>query len=259
MATVVAVCNNKGGVGKTNVSCNLPAFLTLYQKTVLLVDFDHQANATYSLGFNSKLVPLSIYHALVGQISPIALVRTTALFGFDLLPSSQDLAGAEIELVGLQNREIKLAEILESFRPRYDYIFIDCPPSLGLLTVNALVAADEVLIPVQAEYLALEGLSQLLSTIELVRRNLGKDLRDLRALLTMHDRRSRICREVETNLRNNFPGYVFQTTIPRASVLAEAPKFGRTILHHAPESKATKAYRQLAEEFLKLHENSEKV
>lgn len=252
MARVIAVANNKGGVGKTNLSCNLPPFLTRLGKKVLLVDFDHQANATYSLGLAAERVPLSVYHGLTGRISPAALIRKTAFFGYDLIPSSQELAGAEIELVSLPDRERKLRSMIEQLQDRYDIIFIDSPPSLGLLTVNILCAAQEVLIPVQSEYLALEGLDQLLNTIELVRRNLGHNLEITGAVLTMHTRRSRICREVEDRLRKSFPGYVFNTTIPRAAVLAEAPKFGRTILHHAPESKAAKAYGELAKELLSL-------
>lgn len=252
MARIIAVCNNKGGVGKTNLSVNLPVFFAAQGRKVLLVDFDHQANATFSLGLHPKNVPLSVYHALIGNVSPAALVRRTQFFGYDLLPSSQELAGAEVELVPLKDRELKLSNMLQKISQDYDYIFIDSPPSLGLLTVNALAAANEVLIPVQCEYLALEGLEQLISTIDLVKRNLEHPIEIAGIVLTMYNRRNNISFKVAEEVRRNFPWYVFKTTIPRAVVLAEAPKFGKTILHYAPTSRATKAYRQLAEEFLTL-------
>ncbi|MDO8265265.1 MAG: AAA family ATPase, partial [Candidatus Parcubacteria bacterium] len=176
MTRIICVANNKGGVGKTNVSVNLPVFLAASGKKVLLVDFDHQANATFSLGINPNNLPLSIYHVLTGQITPSAIIRKSQFFGYEIMPASSDLAGANIELVGEKEREFKLRNILEKVKDSYDFILIDCPPSLGILTINALCAADEVLIPVQCEYLALEGLSQLLSTIDLVKKNLGHDL-----------------------------------------------------------------------------------
>lgn len=250
MARIIAVCNNKGGVGKTNISVNLPVFLAAQGKKVLLVDFDHQANATFSLGFHPKNIPLSIYHALVGNVSPTAIIRRTSFFGYDFIPASQDLAGAEVELVPMRDRELKLAQLLQKVGADYDVIFIDSPPSLGLLTVNALAAAQEVLIPVQCEYLALEGLGQLLETMELLRKNLGHDLKVTGAILTMYNRHNKISHDVAERLRREFPGYVFKAMIPRAVVLAEAPKFGKTILHYAPVSVACKAYRNLAEELL---------
>ncbi len=250
MACIIAVCNNKGGVGKTNISVNLPVFLTALGKKVLLVDFDHQANATYSLGLHPKNIPLSVYHALIGNVSPRAIIRKTRFFNYDLMPSSRDLAGAEVELVPTQDRELKLANMLAKVSPDYDFIFIDSPPSLGLLTVNALAAAQDVLIPVQCEYLSLEGLGQLLSTIELLRTNLGHNLNITGAVLTMYNRHHKISRDVAQEVRKNFPGYVFKTVIPRAVVLAEAPRLGKTIFHHAPLSSAARAYRELAEELV---------
>ncbi len=255
MTRVICVANNKGGVGKTNVSVNLPVFLAALGKKVLLVDFDHQANATFSLGINPRKLPLSIYHALTGQITPSAVIRKTQFFGYELLPASPDLAGATVELVNLEDREFKLRQILEKIKDSYDFIIIDSPPSLGLLTINALCASKEVLIPIQCEYLALEGLEQLLTTISLVKNNLEQDLKITGALLTMYNRGNRLSREVAKEVRRNFPGYVFDAVIPRAVVLAEAPKFGKTILQYAPTSLATKAYRELAEELLSLNKN----
>lgn len=250
MARIIAVCNNKGGVGKTNVSVNLPVFLAAQGKRILLVDFDHQANATYSLGLHHKSVPLSVYHALVGNVSPNAIVRRTQFFGYDLIPATQDLAGAEVELVPLKDRELKLAQLLGKVEKDYDFIFIDSPPSLGMLTINALAAAHEVLIPVQCEYLAVEGLGQLLSTIELVKKNLGHDLQVTGAVLTMYNPHHKISRDVVKEIRQTFPGYVFRTVIPRSVALAEAPKIGKTIFHYAPASRAAQSYQQLAQEFL---------
>lgn len=258
MTRTICVANNKGGVGKTNVSYNLPVFLAALGKRVLLIDFDHQANATYSLGINPRKLPLSIYHALTGQITPSALIRRSPFFGYDLIPASPDLAGATIELVNLKNREFKLRQALESIKELYDFIIIDSPPSLGLLTVNALCASNEVLIPVQCEHLALEGLEQLLATINLVRNNLEQNLKIAGAVLTMYSRGSRLSREVAKEVRRNFPGYVFDAVIPKAVALAEAPKFGKTILQYAPISRAAKAYRELAKELLEL-ENKEKI
>jgi chromosome partitioning protein len=253
MTRIICVANNKGGVGKTNVSVNLPVFLAALGKKVLLVDFDHQANATFSLGINTRNLPLSIYHALMGQVSPSAIIRKSPFFGYEIMPASPDLAGASVELVNLQNREYKLKEVLEKVKEFYDFILIDSPPSLGPLTVNALCAAKEVLIPVQCEYLALEGLEQLLNTINLVKNNLEQDLKITGALLTMYNRNNKLSRDVAKEIRRNFPGYVFDTVIPRQVSLAEAPRFGKTILQYAPTSQAAKAYRELAEELIKLN------
>ncbi len=252
MARIIAICNNKGGVGKTNLSVNLPVFLASLGKKVLLVDFDHQANATYSLGFHPKNIPISVYHALLGNVNPRAVVRRTPFFGYDLMPSTQDLAGAEVELVSVHERETKLAKTLEKISEDYDFIFIDSPPSLGLLTINALSAANDVLVPVQCEYLALEGLNQLLSTISLIRNNFGHNLNIAGAVLTMYNSHHKISREVAQEVRKNFPGYVFRTVIPRSVALAEAPRAGKTIFHYAPASLATRAYKEIAQELIDL-------
>ena len=254
MARIISVLNQKGGTGKSTTSVNLPVFLSAMGKRVLLVDFDSQANATFSLGIDPKKLPLSIYHALMGQITPSAIIRKTSFFNYEIMPASPDLAGATVELVDLKDREFKLAQVLDKVKDSYDYIIIDSPPSLGLLTLNALVASKEVLIPVQCEYLALEGLEQLLSTIELVKNNLSQEVKIAGAFLTMYNRRNRLSREVAKEVRRNFPGYVFDAVIPRAVVLAEAPKFGKPILQYAPTSLAAKAYRELAEEILNFEQ-----
>lgn len=256
MTRTICIANQKGGVGKSSLATNLPVFLAALGKRVLLVDIDPQANATLSLGINPRHLPLSVYHALVGQVSPAAIIRKSPFFGYEIMPSSPDLAGATVELINLKDREFKLRQILEKIKESYDFIIIDSPPSLGPLTVNALCASKEVLIPIQCEYLALEGLEQLLLTIELVKNNLEEELKILGVVLTMYNRKNKLSREVAKELRRNFQGYVFDTVIPRAVVLAEAPKFGKTILQYAPTSLATKAYRELAEEILSLGEES---
>ena len=252
MTRIIVVVNQKGGVGKSNVAVNLPVFLAALGKKVLLVDMDSQANATLSLGIAPRNLPLSIYHALAGQVSPSAIIRKSQFFNYEIMPSSPDLAGATVDLVSVENREFKLRQSLDKVKEPYDFIIIDSPPSLGLLTLNALCAANEVLIPVQCEYLALEGLEQLLSTINLVKNNLGHDLKIAGALLTMYSKNNKLSQEVAEEVRNKFPGYVFNTVIPRAVVLAEAPRFGKTILQYAPESRAAQAYRDLAQEIINL-------
>ena len=254
MARIICITNNKGGVGKTNTCVNLPVFLAASGKKVLLVDFDHQANATYSLGFKPQEIEFSIYRALMGEISPWKAIRKTKFFGYDIMPSNQNLAGAEIELVGSKDRESKLANLLKEVSESYDYIIIDSPPSLGILTINALYASQEVIIPIQSEYLALEGLNQLLKTIDLVKNNLGHKLNFVGALLTMYSRWNRLSRDVAKEVRRNFPGYVFESVIPRSVFLAEAPRFGQTILQYAPRSAGAKAFRELAQEVIKVGE-----
>lgn len=246
------VVNNKGGTGKTTTAVNLPVFLAAMGKKVLLIDLDNQANATYSLGIAPKNLPLSVYHAIAGQVSPSAIIRKSQFFNYEIMPASPDLAGATVELVSAESREFKLNHILERVKEPYDFIIIDSPPSLGLLTLNALCAADEVLIPVQCEYLAMEGLGQLLDTINLVKNNLGHELKILGALLTMYNKSNKISKEVAQEVKDKFPGYIFKTIIPRAVVLAEAPRFGKTILQYAPKSLAAQAYRDLAEEIINL-------
>ncbi|MBI4709217.1 MAG: ParA family protein [Candidatus Portnoybacteria bacterium] len=252
MAKIISFINQKGGVGKTTSAVNLASYLAALGKYVLLVDLDPQANATAGLGFEPESLERSLYHSLLGQAHPLELVKKTNLFGYELMPSSSDLAGAAVELVSIPNREFRLYELLNSIRTNYDYIIIDSPPSLGLLTINGLVAADEVIVPVQCEYYALEGLGQLLKTVNLIQENLGKDLKIKGALLTMFDKRNKLAQQVAKEVRLHFPGYVFESVIPRCIRLTEAPSFGRTILQYDPSSKGGKAYRQLAEEFLRM-------
>lgn len=244
--------NQKGGVGKTTSCVNLSAYLAALGKRVLIVDIDPQANASSGIGIRHESLEAHMYHVLIGEAHPEGVIRHTSLFSCDLLPSAPDLAGAAIELVSMPNREFKLHEALKNIVTPYDYILIDSPPSLGLLTVNGLVAADEIIIPVQCEYYALEGLGQLLKTVELVREHLEKDIKVMGVLLTMYDRRNRLARLVEKEVRRNFPGYVFDTVIPRNVELAEAPSFGKTILQYEPASRGARSYRQLAEEFLRI-------
>lgn len=252
MARVISICNAKGGVGKTTTALNLSAYLSAMGKYVLLVDMDAQANATGGIGINVKENDHNIYHALVDDRNPEILVKKTSIFGFDVLPAASNLAGATVELVSMDDRERRLRKTLNSIRINYDYIIVDCPPSLSLITVNGLAASEKVIIPVQCEYYALEGLSQLLKTIELVRENLNPDLQVLGVLLTMYDRRNQLSHQVVNEVYKNFPGRVFDAIIPRTVSLAEAPSFGKTILQFDPDSKAAKAYRQLAEEVIRL-------
>ena len=250
MARVITICNAKGGVGKTTTATNLSAYVAAMGRYVLLVDMDPQANATTGVGVAAK--DPSIYHSFVNDQNPLHLIKKTSIFGFDILPASQSLAGATVELVTMDEREYRLKKILNQIRTNYDYILIDCPPSLGLLTVNALVASEHVVIPVQCEYFALEGLSQLLNTINLVRQGLNPDLQVLGVLLTMYDKRTQLSRQVLNEVNKNFPGRIFNSVIPRLVSLAEAPSFGKTILQFDPGSRAARAYRQLAEEVIRL-------
>ncbi len=248
-AHVVALANQKGGVGKTTTAVNLGAALALYGHRVLLIDVDPQANATSHLGCDPNAVEVSVYDVLMGQHPVEESVVSTAWPGLDLAPSVPDLAGAEVEMVGLLARESLLRRRVEAIRERYEYILIDPPPSLGLLTVNALTAADSVLIPVQAEYLALEGLSRLMRTIELVRDQLNPTLRLLGVLITMYDARTRLSQEVAEEVRRHFGSLVFETVIPRSVRLSEAPSFGETIFEYDPRSSGAHAYARLASEF----------
>jgi chromosome partitioning protein len=252
MARIISLCNQKGGVGKSTTAQNLSSFLAAFGKRLLLVDIDPQANTTSGMGLNPRRLDKSIYHVLIGKAGIEETIKKTPVFSVDILPSSSALAGAAVELVGMKNREYKLKEALEPIRRKYDFMIIDSPPSLGLLTINALTAAHKVIIPVQCEYYALEGLADLLRTIQLVNTNLKTKIAVFGALLTMYDRKSRLHQAVAKEIRRKFPGYVFDAVIPRNVSLAEAPSFGKTILHYAPYSHGAKAYRRLAEEILKM-------
>lgn len=252
MARIFTICNAKGGVGKSTSVQGLGAFLAAYGKKVLIVDFDAQANTTSGVGAHPRRIERGVYHALIGQVPAEDVIKKTQLLGVDLLPATAALAGAAVELVDTHNREYKLRDALEPLRRKYDFILIDSAPSLGLLTVNALTAAQKVIIPVQCEYYALEGLADLLRTVQLVNTNLKTRIGVMGALLTMYDHKSRLHRAVAKEIRRKFPGYVFETVIPRNVSLAEAPSFGKTILQYDPYSHGAKAYRKLAGEVLKL-------
>ena len=248
MAQLFAIVNQKGGVGKTTTTLNLGAYLAAAGKRVLVVDLDPQANATSGLGVDHQTIAAGLYEVLVGSHAASDVRLRTLHEGLHLLPTSQNLAGASVELVGREQREFRLAQCLEAVVGEYDYVLIDCPPSLGILTLNGLVAADRVLIPVQAEYYALEGLGQLLRTVELVRTNLKPDLNILGAVMTMYDGRNKLSEAVFNELYQYFPNRIFRTVIPRTVRLAEAPSHGQDIAAYEPEGRAARAYHKLAQE-----------
>ena len=252
MAKIISLVNQKGGVGKTTSAINLATYLAAAGKFVLLVDLDPQGNASSGLGIDIRKVGKSLYHSMVLGEHPSNIILKTGTLGHDIIPSSQDLAGAGIELVHMDNREFRLYNVLREIRTNYDYIIIDSPPSLGLLTINGLVASDEIIIPVQTEYFALEGLSQLLNTINLVRDNLQPELKIMGAVLTMYDKRNRLSRQVIKEVQDHFPGFVFDSIIPRSVRLAEAPGFGKSILGFDSFSKGARAYKNFAREVIEL-------
>ena len=244
----VCVANQKGGVGKTTTAVNLAAGLALRGHRVLVVDIDPQSNATTGLGVDHRAVERSTYDLLLGDAALPEVAVPTAVAGLDLAPASLDLAGAEVELVGSISREKKLAEALEGAGARYELVFIDCPPSLGLLTLNALAAAHDLIVPVQCEYYALEGLGQLLGTAERVRRALNPELRISGFLLTMYDARTKLAGQVAAEIRSHFPELAFGTVIPRSVRLSEAPSYGEPVLTLDPSSRGAITYRLLAAE-----------
>ncbi len=248
MGKIISIVNQKGGVGKTTTAVNLGAYLAHFGKEVLIIDIDPQANATSGLGIDHSELEHGIYEALIGKKPIFEVLKRTVQDRLRIAPSTMSLAGAGVELVSAKDREFILHNLLKEVRDEYDYIIIDGPPSLGLLTVNSLVASDYVLIPIQSEYYALEGLGQLLETIELVQNNLKPDLEVLGAVITMFDVRNNLSQSVMDELYKFFPNRVFRTIIPRSVRLAEAPSFGRSILHYDKDSKGAKAYERLARE-----------
>jgi len=251
MSRVVAIANQKGGVGKTTTAVNLGACLGDLGRSVLLIDLDPQGNATSGIGIDRRKIGVSIYDCLVRDIEPVKALRATEWRGLWVIPSALDLAGADIELVNMPERETRLRKVVGKLRDNYDYTVIDCPPSLGLLTVNALTAADSVLIPIQCEYYALEGLSQLLNIIKLVRNRLNSSLDLEGVLLTMFDGRTNLSLEVADDVKKYFREKVYQTIIPRNVRLSEAPSHGKPIAAYDSKSKGAEVYRELAEEVVR--------
>ncbi len=247
VGTIIALANQKGGVGKTTTAINLGAGLAGLGKRVLILDFDPQANSTAGLGMRPAEGAATSYDVVVGGLRADGVVAQTTIENLSIIPATPALAGAEVELVPMMAREFRLKRALETVRDAFDYILIDCPPSLGLLTVNSLAAADEVIIPVQCEYLALEGLSQLTSTLELVRRNLNPSLKLRGLLLTMFDARTNLSQQVADEVRAHFP-QTFRTVIPRSVRLSEAPSHGLSIFQYDGSSRSAKSYGELAAE-----------
>lgn len=250
MGKIVAVTNQKGGVGKTTTSINLGASLAANDLRVLLVDFDPQGNSTSGLGIDKNPEILTVYDALLGGMPVEKTVVRTECEGLDIVPADKNLVAANLELVDLPNREHRLKEVLSKMQARYDYILIDCPPALDLLTLNALVAAQSVLIPIQCEFFALEGISQLMDTIDKVRDAFSHPLKIEGILLTMYDERTNLTRQVSDDLRDFFKNEVFTTVIPRSIRLAEAPSYGKPILMYDPRSRGAESYIKLAKEIL---------
>jgi chromosome partitioning protein len=247
---IIAIANQKGGVGKTTTAVNLGASLAVAGRSVLLVDIDPQGNATSGVGVDRTRLTRCIYDLLLGEASEDEVLMITQVPGLDLIPATINLAGAEIELVNMENREKLLRVVLQALRHRYDYILIDCPPSLGLLTLNALTAADNVLIPLQCEYYALEGLGQLLHTIKLVKERLNPSLELEGVLLTMFDARTNLAIQVVDEAKNYFGDKVFRAVIPRNVRLSEAPSYGKPVLFYDAKSRGSLLYQEVAQELI---------
>ncbi|MGI6746740.1 MAG: ParA family protein [Anaerovoracaceae bacterium] len=253
MGKAIAIFNQKGGVGKTTTNINLAACLALKGKKILILDIDPQGNTTSGMGISKKGLDRTMYEVLLSdKIEPSDAIIPTRVKNLDIIPASVQLAGAEIELVQLEGREKRLKKALDKIKSKYDYIFIDCPPSLGLLTINSLTAVDSVLIPIQCEFYALEGVSQLMSTIDLVKRNMNPKLEIQGVILSMFDGRTNLSIQVVEEVKKYFKEKVYTTVIPRNVRLAEAPSYGMPIMEYDPKSKGAEAYSEFAEEFLEL-------
>ncbi|KOP65780.1 sporulation initiation inhibitor Soj [Bacillus sp. FJAT-18019] len=250
MSKIIAIANQKGGVGKTTTSVNLGAGLASLGKRVLLVDIDPQGNTTSGVGINKADVANCIYDIIINEVHPKDAICGTKVDGLDIIPATIQLAGAEIELVPTISREVRLKKSLQLIKPQYDYILIDCPPSLGILTINSLTAADSVIIPIQCEYYALEGLSQLLNTVRLVQKHLNTSLKIEGVLLTMLDARTNLGIQVIEEVKKYFQEKVYRTIIPRNIRLSEAPSHGQSIITYDPRSKGAEVYLELAKEVI---------
>ena len=254
MSKVIALANQKGGVGKTTTAINLGASLAVLEKKVLLVDADPQANSTSGIGFDLRKIEKSIYECLIDQIDPKEVVLHSETKGMDLIPSHIDLVGAEIEMLNLPERENVLKKVINKIKDAYDYVLIDCSPSLGLLTLNALTAADSVLIPVQCEYFALEGLGKLLNTIKMIQNRLNTALQIEGFLLTMYDPRLRLSNQVVEEVQQHFEDMVFETIIQRNIKVSEAPSYGKPVVLYDASSKGALNYLNMARELLQKNE-----
>jgi len=256
MGKVIALANQKGGVGKTTTAINLAASLAVLEQKVLIVDADPQANATSGLGFDLKNIKTSIYECLIDEVPPANIILNSEIEGLDILPSSIDLVGAEIEMLNLPKREKVLRKVIESVKDNYDFVLIDSSPSLGLITVNALSAADSVIIPVQCEYFALEGLGKLLNTIKIIQNRLNPDLEIEGFLLTMYDSRLRLSNQVVDEVKKHFQQMVFETIIQRNIKLGEAPSFGKPAILYDADSKGAVSHLNLARELLQKYDKT---
>jgi len=251
LGKAIAIFNQKGGVGKTTTNINLGASLAMLGKKVLIVDIDPQGNTTSGIGVSKRALSDTVYELLIqDDYDTQKAILKTRVKGLDVIPANVDLAGAEIELVAIEGREKRLKEAIDKVRNKYDFIFIDCPPSLGLLTINSLTAVDSVLIPIQCEFYALEGVSQLMSTIELVKKSLNHDLEIEGVVLSMFDGRTNLSQAVVEDVRNFFGPAMYDTIIPRNVRLAEAPSYGKPIIEYDPTAPGAKAYQEFTKEFL---------
>ena len=257
MGKAIAIFNQKGGVGKTTTNVNLAASLAFRGKKVLIIDIDSQGNTTSGVGITKKGLEVTLYDILIDdRLEPEAAIMKTNFDNLEIIPASVNLAGAEIELVQLEGREKRLKKVIEKIKSKYDYIFVDCPPSLGLLSINSLTAVDSVLIPIQCEFYALEGVTQLTSTIELVQKKFNPNLEIQGVILSMFDGRTNLSIQVVEEVKKYFKEKVYSTVIPRNVRLAEAPSYGLPVLEYDPKSKGTEAYLELADEFLELESES---